>query len=748
MNKKKIISVFMSSLFLISAASDEQFLQTAYGETENEELYDIKDDNKEISEVPEEINEDLTEVVTQKDDSEESDIEEEVYTDSAQEYGYNYEDIHYSSQEIEGGFEIPGYTSGDNYYTEPGGQIDIDKPLIISINPTWFSFIGNVDVYAKSKTDGKRTNLGGKVIGHPDDDEGMKVVIESSDLKRLKDTEYTLEISFSYTSRSGNYIKYYDYLDISLKDNDPTVVTYVDGNEEKLPEDNSIFNVENGELISLNLTDEQKSKISTCKICNEVDGQEISKIGKNAFKGCNNLKEIKIKGKVKSISEDAFALCTSLESVELGMSLRNIGNAAFRGCNNLKEIVIPNSVTCINDALFSGCENLKKVTLPSSVTTISPYSFLNCINLEEINIPEKVTEIGDLAFVNCFKLKNIELPDTITRIGESAFENCVSVENIKIPCSCTEFDKTTFRNDNKVMNIEVRGEDDSQKDYISEKIKRSIKGEDIGDYVPSGKKQIAYYTSKASEDKILDDSIFKVENGVLTGLKISDYDKAELYFIEIPEYINGTRITKIGDSLFKGCTSLATLNISKSIEVINNAAFIGCTSLEHMEIPDSVKEIGDACFAGCSNLDRVYLPSSLTKLSPYLFNGCIHLRYVSIPETIKSIGTLTFGNCWNLDEIKIPSEVDSIEDYAFYGCVDFIEVNCPDSINYMGEGVFAECKNLKTVKLPKYVTDISAKLFMNCTSLETIKLPYMITSIGDEAFYGCDNISNMITQEE
>ena len=29
------------------------------------------------------------------------------------------------------------------------------------------------------------------------------------------------------------------------------MVTYVDGNEEKLPEDNSIFNVENGELVSL-----------------------------------------------------------------------------------------------------------------------------------------------------------------------------------------------------------------------------------------------------------------------------------------------------------------------------------------------------------------------------------------------------------------------------------------------------------------------------------------------------------------
>lgn len=502
------------------------------------------------------------------------------------------------------------------------------------------------------------------------------------------------------------------------------IASYTDKASDEAILTDDIFEVKDGIITKLNITDEDKAQLKKINVPNYIDDKKIEGIGSDLFNGCSEL-----------------------TSVILPDTITSIGSGAFVGCSNLTEVNIPEKVTEIENAVFSGCTNLSKITLPSSITKIGSWAFLNCCKLEEINIPEKVTQIGDMSFINCWNLKNINLPDTITSIGASAFENCVSVNHIKIPYSCKDFDKSTFVNDNNITLIRVYGGSNIEQEYIKEKIKRSIKGQDIGDYIPEVKENIAFYTDKASEDKILDDSIFIVEDGVLTGLQISDSDKKELTSIKIPEYINGTKITGIGDSLFSGCVSLNKVEIPDSIEKIYNAAFMNCTSLETITIPESVKEIGEACFAGCNKLETINLPSTLNKLSSYIFNGCFNLKDINIPHTITEIGSLVFGNCWNLESINIPDGVTTMGDSVFYGCINFVEINCPDSITSMGKSVFSECKNLKTVKLPRNVTYISERMFENCSELETVQLPYMITGIGECAFYKCGKLQHMVMQK-
>ena len=61
-------------------------------------------------------------------------------------------------------------------------------------------------------------------------------------------------------------------------------------------------------------------------------------------------------------------------------------------------------------------------------------------------------------------------------------------------------------------------------------------------------------------------------------------------------------VTEIGNSAFRGCTSLTSVEIPKGVTSINFQVFSGCTSLASVTIPDSVTEIGWQAFSGCTSL--------------------------------------------------------------------------------------------------------------------------------------------------
>lgn len=86
--------------------------------------------------------------------------------------------------------------------------------------------------------------------------------------------------------------------------------------------------------------------------------------------------------------------------------MTEIGKEAFNGCESLKEAIIPDGVTEIPAYAFTGCLALEKVELPEGITSIGEYAFdLTAENdsgeyvnenpkLESINIPSTVTSIA------------------------------------------------------------------------------------------------------------------------------------------------------------------------------------------------------------------------------------------------------------------------------------------------------------------------------------------------------------------
>lgn len=93
-------------------------------------------------------------------------------------------------------------------------------------------------------------------------------------------------------------------------------------------------------------------------------------------------------------------------------------------------------------------------------------------------------------------------------------------------------------------------------------------------------------------------------------------------------------------------------NCNAVIETECNTLVAGCASTV---IPDTVEEIGNSAFKGCEGLTSVEIPNSVTRIGEYAFYGT-NLASVTIPEGVTSIGKDAFGGCSALTTINIPAK--------------------------------------------------------------------------------------------
>ena len=335
----------------------------------------------------------------------------------------------------------------------------------------------------------------------------------------------------------------------------------------------------------------------------KIESVKINCIGSEAFKGCENLKSIRIPNGVTHIGSNAFEGCSSLKSINIPSSVmyidadavmlesdimkiiikarnenivQNILSNPFTYCSSLfsikvaknnniydsrdncnaiilttrnklivgcKNTIIPNSVTEIGESAFEGCSALKSITIPNSVTEIGGEAFKGCSSLESITIPNSVTEIGEYAFEGCSSLVSIAIPNGVTEIGGSAFEGCSSLESITIPNSVTE---------------------------------------------------IVYET-------------------------------------------------------FKGCSSLESITIPNSVTEIGDYAFEGCSSLESITIPNSITYIGSSAFEGCSLKKVVCESVNVPKLSNWVevFGTKEEMSNITLYVPSKSLWKYRLSRDWN-----------------------------------------------------------------------------------------------------
>ena len=354
------------------------------------------------------------------------------------------------------------------------------------------------------------------------------------------------------------------------------------------------------------------------RIKNVCIGEEVTSIGNEAFKGCQDLETVMLSEGLVEIGEYAFADCRSLVSVMIPQSVEEIGDYAFgyrtedgleidpgfniigfedsaaqeyANENNLpflrlyedfdepyiigidsqdeaaiiqyygedEEVVIPEEiggypVTNICFNAFIDNSQIKSVVFPKTMKYIRARSFENCNNLESVTFNGPV-HIGMIAFRDCTSLKELYLPDGSTVLG-GAFMNCRELESVRLPADIEELGPFAFQDCNKLEEIDIP------------------------------------------------DSLFIVGAGVFEGTKwFDDQPDGEVYAGKVLIGYKGKMPENYVMNIKGGTTAVS-------------AGCIGNSELVGIVLPESLKFIAEFGFMDCRGIKSVTIPESVMEIGP------------------------------------------------------------------------------------------------------------------------------------
>ena len=426
-----------------------------------------------------------------------------------------------------------------------------------------------------------------------------------------------------------------------------------------------------------------------------------------AFSSCYTLPSIDFPN-CKIINNYAFNYCSALSLINLPLC-SYIGKEAFKNCINLTQVYLNSvsTVTTISSNTFYSCQKLTSVYVPSSLVdafkTAQYWSSISdkivayreptdpsepiqyppliysaksagstiTVNGETVTLEQgdNITldypnEITSVKATNNTALTYIQIPNTVTSIEDNAFTGCAALTDFNFNGTMEQWGAITLGTDwNKDAGFTVVHCTDG--DVTLEEPIQPIQPNNL------------VYSAKSAGSKIkVNGQSVTLEQGdnitldypnEITSVKATS--NTALTYIQIPN-----TVTSIESATFRGCSSLASVNIPDTVRSIGDSAFVN-TSLTSITIPDGVTSIERNAFNGCGSLVSINIPEGITSISGFIFGMCTSLTSISIPNSVTSIGEYSFQLCSSLASITIPENVKSIGDNAFEGCGALTDFN-------------------------------------------------------------------------
>ena len=496
------------------------------------------------------------------------------------------------------------------------------------------------------------------------------------------------------------------------------------------------------------------------------NGDVVTGIGVGAFAG-EDITSVTIPISVTSIGKNAFKGCDELTDVYYAGTLAQWDTIAIAAGN---EPLLTAELHCAAD----GSEGLAYEDNGDGTCTITGIG--TCTDTDVI-IPNeiyglRVTKIGYCAFYYNTKITSIKLSENIVTVEGSAFRQCENLKNATI------------------LNCDVRiGEEAFAYGGLSDIYFNGTYEQWDYAVLPSQSYNYNYNNVKIHTINTESIGLSYEDNGdgtcTITGIGgCSDNN------VYIPWYIGDLRVTAIGDRAFENQSGLTEIHIPNSVKSIGTRAFYGCTGLTEMAIPRSVTSIGTQIFYKASNIHTVYYNAQYwpdendnqflnnSSIKKVVFGGyriggnysvvsrslglTRNVEVIELLDSVTIIGWCAFIDCTNLTSITIPYSVREIYDRVFSGCLSLKNVYyngtisdwcriTMDSNNWSpctnpcinGASLFIDGELLTDAIIPDDITSIGWSAFAGCTSLTSITIPDSVASIGEYAFYGCTSLTSI-----
>ena len=448
---------------------------------------------------------------------------------------------------------------------------------------------------------------------------------------------------------------------------------------------------------------------------NNEDFYIVTLLDDTQYVAPNSLKQIEFDTNGKIPDYLCYGLTSITKVTDISVSTTNIGKHAFDGCTNLIDFITQNStISLIDEYAFQNCTSL--TTMPEfHLEEVKKYAFANCNSLLVAPSLEDVNYIGDYAFSECSLIKSIKAPNA-TYMGLNSLYGCTSLNELEVP-----FVGTSIKS-SEAFGV-IFGTTSYDNSYAVTQLSKTY-------YVPNGLIRLTIGGISIKEKTcvnltsvttlIISDSVELIGQGAFNGFN-------SLESITLP-FVGDRRDSgnKFGYIFGEISSSLKKVCINDDASIPSHA-FDGCTMLENITISNNVDYIGSYAFSNCSNL------SKLNSDEAGVFN---------IPQGVKTINTYTFCNCSLVEEITLSDGITLISDYAFAGCSlvskfnsnNFAEIVIPTSCGSIGEYAFKGMALTTNLIVSDSVESIGVGAFNGFNSLESITLPFVGGS-DDEANY-------------